>query len=126
MFSISKHTQVGDDRVILATDDMNELLKFFKWIETTQLFNVIKEETSRQGWNGVMPQLVSNEIQMQLKPGIPISRATDLPPELILQFYEKYPIKNEFKSVLAIDISAKERYDSPYLRYRDDGGTDGG
>lgn len=92
MFTIAKHN-TDDNKVMVAIDNILELFEFFRWIETTQLFTVIKQETDRQGWIGVMPNLVSPEIQMHLQKGIPVSRATDLPVELILEFYSQYPLR---------------------------------
>ena len=73
--------------------------EFLDWVETTQLFNVIKEETQRQGWCGVMPRITTpgGGLQFQLEPGVMIYRATDLPKEVLMEFFINSPFYEQAK-----------------------------
>lgn len=79
-------------------DILDYLPKFREWIETTKLYNVIKEESNPStaffSNAEIDVNLVSLEIQMQLKRGRLISTPYDLPIELIKQFYMNSPFFN--------------------------------
>jgi len=71
----------------------NKLPEFKTWIEQTQLFNVIKQESNpaTRAYTGIAPKLVSDKIQLQLREGVIITKAEDLPVEMIMVFYENSP-----------------------------------
>jgi hypothetical protein len=66
---------------------------FLVWVEQTKLFNVIREETRRQGKFGIMPSIVGvqPDLSLSLVPGVVIDRAVDLPKEFLAEFFRNSP-----------------------------------
>ena len=95
-------------------DILDALPDFRHWIEETKLFNVIVEQTNpnRRLFNSTFgsaePYIVSEEISMHLKLGVPIITAYDLPIELIQNFYANSPYFN----------LAKDGVDEIYFPYQ--------
>jgi len=78
-----------------------KLPKFKEWLENTQLFNVIKEESNSHGMMGISPTIVGKGIQLQLEPGVVVNRMEDLPLEMVMEFFRNSPFyansDNNFK-----------------------------
>jgi hypothetical protein len=68
--------------------------QFKEWVENTQLFSVIKEESHT--FRGVNTRIQANDgtLALSLEPGVVIEKAEDLPKELLIQFYINSPFYN--------------------------------
>ncbi len=78
------------DPIVLKDRVFSSIHGFKEWIENTQLFQVLKQESNNPNNFGV-PVIRSEVISLNLNNNIKVNSATDLPIEMIEEFFRNSP-----------------------------------
>lgn len=81
------------DPIVLKDRVFSSIPDFKEWIENTQLFQVLKQESNNPSNFGV-PTIRSEQISIGLNSGIKVDTAYDLPIEVIFEFFLNSPYYN--------------------------------